>query len=601
MKNLKIRTRLIILVSFLSIGFILLGVAALIAMGNIKHKATDVAQNWMPSAILAESLNADAFNYRLKGFTYINAISSTDRDTLESAMKEISSEMDSMFQEYESYLSSSETEDRKLIQSAEEVWRSYQSTQESALSLSKEGKEREALALLKGDAETQFNEASSVFNQVIELNQTGSSQAVATSNQNYSTYVTFLTTVMVLFILVAVIGNVFIIHSIMVPIRALDHVAIKIAGGDLNQSVNYVSQDELGTLAVNFNQTADRLRDYVDYIAEISNVIDQIGNGSLAFQLTYDYAGEFAKVKAALEHLSNALNDTISQISQSAEQVTSSSQQVSSAAQSLSQGATEQASSIEELAATINDISQHVQENAKGAKNVRDTVLSVGDKILESNEQMEHLTKAMGEISAASEGIGKIIKAIEDIAFQTNILALNAAVEAARAGEAGKGFAVVADEVRNLASKSSEASKSTAALIENSLRAVERGTEITDQTAQSLKAVVEGTEQIKVQIEQITLASDQQAASIVQVTQGIDQISSVVQTNSATAQESAAASEELSGQAEMLKDLVGKFKLKESEAEPQAQAAMPEDLKDEILNHIEEPIPFSAPTYSSKY
>ena len=256
------------------------------------------------------------------------------------------------------------------------------------------------------------------------------------------------------------------------------------------------------------------------------------------------------------------------------------------AAQALSQGATEQASSIEELAATITEMSGQIQNNAQSALQASQTVDGVGEKILESNQQMQTMTKAMGEISASSSEIGKIIKTIEDIAFQTNILALNAAVEAARAGEAGKGFAVVADEVRSLASKSSDASKSTAALIENSLKAVENGTRIADETAQSLLSVVEGTKEIASQINQIAAASSEQSKGAAQVQLGIDQIPNVVQTNSATAEESAAASEELSGQAQMLKTLISKFKLRRAEgyrmpesrdaaAYPAAEAAQP--------------------------
>ena len=239
-------------------------------------------------------------------------------------------------------------------------------------------------------------------------------------------------------------------------------------------------------------------------------------------------------------------------------------EQVSSGAQTLSQGATEQASTIEELAATISEISQQINDTAQNAAQASDHMNTVGSEAEESKRRMQKMLGAIGDIKNSADEIGKIIKTIEDIAFQTNILALNAAVEAARAGSAGKGFAVVADEVRNLANKSQEASKSTSVLIENALQAVANGTSIADETAQSLVSVVEGVDGVRETIELISGASNEQAIAISQVTQGIDQVSSVVQTNSATAEESAAASEELSGQAQMLKELVSQFRLAEN-------------------------------------
>ena len=205
-----------------------------------------------------------------------------------------------------------------------------------------------------------------------------------------------------------------------------------------------------------------------------------------------------------------------------------------------------------------------MNQNAENARQVNDTAGSVSTKMNVSNEKMQQMMQAMGDISNCSSEIGKIIKTIEDIAFQTNILALNAAVEAARAGSAGKGFAVVADEVRSLASKSAEASKDTAALIENSLKAVENGTQIADETAQSLVLAVNDVNEMTGIIGQISEASSNQADAISQIMMGIDQISSVVQTNSATAEESAAASQEMSSQSQLMKSLVEKFKLKGS-------------------------------------
>ena len=342
------------------------------------------------------------------------------------------------------------------------------------------------------------------------------------------------------------------------PVKELDSVARKIAEGQLNEKITFQSNDEFGELAFNFNKTVTRLRDYVD---EIADVLNEIANRNLNFNLKYDYAGEFSKVKVSLQNISESLSTTIRTIQQSAEQVASGSDQVSAGAQALSQGATEQASSVEELAATIDEISIQVRDNADKALHANASMKTVNSQLLESNSQMQEMIHAMSDISSSSDQISKIIKTIEDIAFQTNILALNAAVEAARAGEAGKGFSVVADEVRNLASKSAAASQSTSELIERSLQAVAHGSQIADETAKSLLNAVNGTNETAESINKIAETSHNQSDSITQITQGIDQISSVVQTTSATSEESAAASEELSGQAQMLKDMVEQFQL----------------------------------------
>lgn len=349
------------------------------------------------------------------------------------------------------------------------------------------------------------------------------------------------------------------------PIRKIDLVALHIAEGKLDESIEYQSGDELGQLASNFNKTVGKLRNYTGYITEISSVLEEIAAGNLDFRLTYDYSGEFSRVKNALEHLSLSLNNTLGKIHQSAEQVSGGAEQVSGGAQALSQGATEQASSIEELVATVNEVSEQVKANAFNAIQANEKADTVGKEILESNQRMQGMLVAMKEISGASSEIGKIIKTIEDIAFQTNILALNAAVEAARAGAAGKGFAVVADEVRDLANKSQEASRNTAILIENSLKATGNGMAVANKTAEALELVVKSVGDVTESIGKISKASEEQAQNIEQVNLGMDQISAVIQTNSATAQESAAASEELSSQAEIMKTLVGQFRLKSGE------------------------------------
>ena len=291
--------------------------------------------------------------------------------------------------------------------------------------------------------------------------------------------------------------------------------------------------------------------------------LSALGNGDFSVDSKAKelYVGEFAQLATSMYQIIDKLSSVLGQINQSADQVASGSDQVASGSQALSQGATEQASSVEELAATINEISNQVKSNAENAHNVNKLADDVGLKMTESNQQMQTMIEAMKEISSSSSEIGKIIKTIEDIAFQTNILALNAAVEAARAGEAGRGFSVVAEEVRRLATKTTGASKLTAELIEKNSDAVSDGMKAVNVTAQTLKASVEGARQVSHKMDKISETSVQQADAITQIRKSVELISEIVQGNSATSEESAAASEELSAQAQLLKELVEKFEL----------------------------------------
>jgi methyl-accepting chemotaxis protein len=349
-----------------------------------------------------------------------------------------------------------------------------------------------------------------------------------------------------------------------------------LAQGDLKAPVPEVhSKNETKRLA---ETTASITRTISGIIGDLGQGLSRIAHGDFTVTSTNVelYQGDYAALLVSIRELIAHLSGDMSRIGLSADQVAAGSEQVSAGAQALSQGATEQASSVEELAATISEVSDQIGETSQNAEEARKKVDETGGMMKQCDRQMKEMVAAMGEISENSQQIGRIIKTIEDIAFQTNILALNAAVEAARAGEAGKGFAVVADEVRNLAGKSAAASKDTAALIEAAVQSVTKGAGIANTTATTLDAVAENSRATAEMVEKIAEAARQQASSITQISQGIDQISSVVQTNSATSEESAASSEEMSAQAQVLKDLVSQFKLKEKE--PTSAETVPREI-----------------------
>ncbi len=344
------------------------------------------------------------------------------------------------------------------------------------------------------------------------------------------------------------------VHRLLVGMEALK------VGDFEHAAVRYDCKDEFGQLSEAVNSAIERV---VFISQDLQYGLKAVAEGNFDAKSQNDaaYTGEFGLLRDAVYQLIAILNDVMCQISTSSSQVASGAEQVANGAQALSQGATEQASSIEELAATLLSVSQQVDENAQAMTEVECSVDETVAEVGMSTEKMREMLHAMDEISDSSSRIEKIIKNIEDIAFQTNILALNAAVEAARAGMAGKGFAVVADEVRRLAANTAEASRNTAELISQSLRAVENGKTVAQDTADSLERVNGIISKLTDQAKRVVVNSKQQDETIKQTSIGVDQISAVVQNNSATAEESAAASEELSSQAAMMRQLVSRFKI----------------------------------------
>lgn len=568
--NLKISTKITVGFLIIAILAITIGITGIINLNNVGQSYSISFSDVVIKLETMEQVNSSLERARADLFEIALADNQSDKDKAVASLKSSRENIDKNMLIYKEILTkhraSNAEEEAKLIaaidKAIEDFAQGRQKFVDTAMSISRRS---EAYSMLSngGEMDVLTNNMKKTITNVINYLDSYADNQIEINDNLVVLSIIIMIIIAIVGVLLSLILAYIISKNISNRIKTVVQVADKLSVGDLNFNIEDDSRDEIGLLSNSFKSMSYTLKSIIE---DIIYGLESMSNGDFTVDSKFPnlYVGDYNPIIESMYKTIQKMSHTLQSINSAADQVSTGSSQVSSGAQSLAAGSTEQAASIQELSASIEKIAEQIAENSLIVNNSAEYVRQTGIDTNAGNNHMEHLIKAMGDIGQASDQIANITKAIEDIAFQTNILALNAAIEAARAGNAGKGFAVVADEVRALAAKSGEAAKQTVELINASVDAVTKGTEITAQTAQILKNIDTSTSNVIKSFEHIKNSSTEQAIAIEHIKEGVSQISAVVQTNAANAEENSATSEEMSAQASALRSEVEKFKFKKA-------------------------------------
>lgn len=560
LKNLKVRGKLLVLAGALVFGIIFVGIAAILCAGFMKDSTQDLADGWMPSALLARELDTLTSDYRILQYGHVNSNNQEQVESFEQQLNDVADEITAKSAEYEAILLSEE--DRQLLMATRSAWADYLEIGTEVLELSRNGKSAEAAEIMLNEGKKQYDYFGECIDNLVAYNETGAARASTYAHNTYIFVVVLIIAVLLLAILVALFIAAVVTRSITAPLTEVHDVLEKISAGSLDVSMDYKAKDEFGELSKAINHFVKALK---EIISDEKYLLMEMAEGNFNIRTGAEkrYIGDYAPILASMRGINRKLGGVMEKIAESSEQVLVASEQMATEAQLLADGATEQASTVQELLATVEEATNQAVTSAKQADQASENANNVRRQAERSNERMEDMISAMDKINQTSKEISTIIQAIESIATQTNLLSLNASIEAARAGEAGRGFAVVADEIGKLALQCSEAAGNTKNLIETARIQAENGDKIAKDTADELFSVTEGVINIVEVANTVKDNCESQAASMKQIDEGIEVISRVVENNSAAAEESSAASEELAAHAQNLQEQMRVFKFRD--------------------------------------